>query len=163
MIIGSKKNRRLYENLFKDNLPSDINDRIYIEPFGGSFGLYKLISRNYTPKMVVYNDLKNYGFDIDADKVLFEDYRKILREYNTEDAFFYIDPPYIGKEDFYEKTFEGINDHIILSEEIKNLKGKWMLSYQDNKLLKEWYSDFNISYYQGDEPFYADELVITNY
>lgn len=165
--MGSKYNYDLFKNLFEDNIPSDINDRTYIEPFGGSMGLFKIISEIYSPIQSVYNDIKIYDSNIILSKANIThnlDYSKIFEIYNSEDSFFYIDPPYIGKEYYYEQTFEnGMDDHFMLSQRVKYLKGKWMMSYQDHPVLHEWYSDYRFDCYKGNSIYHLNEIIIMNY
>jgi len=166
-LIGSKYNNDLYKNLIEGNIPSDLNDRIYIEAFGGSFGLCKILLKTYSPIQVIYNDIKVYN-----DKVILSpanitynlDYTKIFEKYNSENSFFYLDPPYIGYEHYYEKTFEnGIDDHYKLFNEVQKLKGKWMLSYHDHPLLREWYNEYSFDSYIGKSMYHQKEIIIKNY
>ena len=139
---------------------------IYIEPFGGSLGLFKLISKKYNPKKVVYNDLKDYKDTSISDYtniIHHFDYSKIIEMYNTEDSFFYMDPPYIGKEHYYETTFNSIDDHYNLFEGIKTIKGKWMLSYHDHPLIREWYKNYKFDSYTGSSIYHKKEIIIKNY
>lgn len=156
----------MYKNLLESNIPSDIGDRIYIEAFGGSFGLCKILSKTYSFKQTIYNDIKIY----DSNTILLKanvthnlDYSKIFEKYNTEDSFFYLDPPYIGKEHYYENTFDSMEDHYLLSKKIKELKGKWMLSYLDHPILREYYKDYRFDTYAGDSIYRKKEIVIMNY
>ena len=139
----------------------------YIEPFGGTMGLFKIVSKYYTPELVVYNDIKVYDESMilpDYDIKHNLDYVEVLDNYNYEDSFFYLDPPYIGKEKYYSNTFEdGISDHFRLFNELKKLKGKWLLSYQDPHLLREWYSDYNFDTYKGNSRYHLSEIIIKNY
>lgn len=58
---------------------------------------------------------------------------------------FYLDPPYVGTENYYKNTNGfGIKEHKLLNELLKNIKGKFMLSYNDCELVRELYRGFNI-------------------
>lgn len=50
-LMGSKNNKDLYQNLLSGLIPNDI--KIYVEPFGGLFGLYKIMSKK--PPIAIYN------------------------------------------------------------------------------------------------------------
>ena len=73
------------------------------------------------------------------------DWRKILDTYDTENTFFYLDPPYVhdtrssGKRYSHEMKNE---EHESLIENILNLKGKILMSGYANSIyddrLKEW-------------------------
>lgn len=68
----------------------------------------------------------------------------ILKEYDYNEALFYLDPPYVGTENYYKNTGGfGLKEHKLLNELLKNIKGKFMLSYNDCELIRELYKDFN--------------------
>ncbi len=73
------------------------------------------------------------------------DFGKLIQEYDYEHALFYLDPPYVGTENYY-KTKEkfGVKEHKKLADILKNIKGKFMLSYNDCELIRELYKDCNI-------------------
>ena len=69
----------------------------------------------------------------------------ILKEYDYNEALFYLDPPYVGTENYYKNTGGfGLKEHELLCNLLKNIKGKFMLSYNDCELIRELYKDFNI-------------------
>ncbi|EAC1787128.1 DNA adenine methylase, partial [Campylobacter coli] len=60
------------------------------------------------------------------------------------EALFYLDLPYVGTENYYKNTGGfGLKEHKLLNELLKNIKGKFMLSYNDCELIRELYKDFN--------------------
>jgi len=71
------------------------------------------------------------------------DFRQIIEKYDSERALFFLDPPYIEKEHYYETTFTE-KDHIELAKMLKNIKGKFILSYYPHPLIDEYYKTFNI-------------------
>jgi len=69
------------------------------------------------------------------------DFRKILEKYDLAETFFYLDPPYIN-------GWMGNSPTISPSEiydAIKNLKGKWLLSYSNIAEIKKLFHKFHIS------------------
>lgn len=98
--------------------------------------------------------------------ILNKDYREILSRYDSPTAFFYMDPPYMGKENLYEGN--GVNP-LELYEACRKLQGKFLMSYnRDVTVEKLFGNDFNI--YFLDVPYistlnkaHVQELVITNY
>jgi DNA adenine methylase len=83
---------------------------------------------------------------------------------NCSRTLFYLDPPYYKKE-FYYKNHNFLNpqNHIDLSNILKNIDGKFLLSYQNNDFIIDLYKDINVYYYKGQSVFLRPEIAITNY
>ncbi|TYQ14840.1 UNVERIFIED_CONTAM: DNA adenine methylase [Acetivibrio alkalicellulosi] len=105
-------------------------------------------------------------------KVVIEnrDFSDLIKVYDKPDALLYLDPPYHGTEKYYQAQFKK-EDHIRLNVELKKLKGRFILSYNDDEWIRELYSDFRIetvnrnsnlvSRYSNKSHKYA-ELIIMN-
>jgi len=160
MYIPGKKTKAIFEELIKENLPSNMEDFIYVEPFGGSFAV-----RNYLevePKFVVYNDIHHYdGISIKADVELHLDYVEVIQKYDSKNTVFYVDPPYFKKEYVYGIT-HSVDLHTELFEILSNIKGKFVLSYEDNNFILDLYNKFKIIKYKGKRQLLAKEIIITN-
>jgi len=65
------------------------------------------------------------------------DYTDLILKYDSEDAFFYVDPPYWKTENYYSNHDFDVEDHKKLIDILKNTKGKWALSYYYFDLLEE--------------------------
>jgi DNA adenine methylase len=72
------------------------------------------------------------------------DYKDVLKQQDSEDTFFYVDPPYFGFEKYYVNNDFNEDSHSELSLELKKLKGKWLLSYYNFDNLEKWYSNYKI-------------------
>jgi DNA adenine methylase len=97
-------------------------------------------------------------------------YEYVISRYDRVDNFFYIDPPYYGTEDYYANGNYGRQDHEKLYEQLKTIKGKFLLSMCDVPLYRELYKDYNIkevttkySLSQTTNTKKAGELLIANY
>lgn len=105
------------------------------------------------------------------DKVYIEnlDFEDLIRRYDHKDAFFYLDPPYKkGKDNVYKVVKVKDFEHERLFNCIKNIKGRWLLSYDDNEYIRQLYKDYNIievSRFTPLSPKRGDykELLIKNY
>lgn len=70
-----------------------------------------------------------------------QDFETLIRHYDRSDAFFYLDPPYFSTEDMYAVDF-GWDDHVRLRNILKNIQGKFLLSYNDCAEIRELYEGF---------------------
>lgn len=164
MRFFGQKREKLYKELISQHFSDDIE--VYVEPFAGTFSVacYLLEERlEHSPKKFIYNDINDYNFTIYADKVHHLDYREIFKMYDSETTVFYLDPPYYKKEFLYDGCEDYTKDfHIELKNEIDKLKGKIILSYQDDIFIRDLYNEYNINKYKGDDRIFKNELVITN-
>lgn len=71
------------------------------------------------------------------------DFSQILKTYDREETLFYLDPPYFKSEKYYDEEFS-FEDHKRLYEILSKIKGKFVLSYNDNEFIADMYKDFNI-------------------
>lgn len=121
------------------------------------------------------NAMVDYLTDIQKrlSKVVIEnkDFEGLIKIYDKHDALIYLDPPYYGTEKYYSSKFSK-DDHERLNRILKNLKGKFILSYNDCDYIRKLYKDFNIEEvcrqhnlvgrYADRENVYK-ELIIRNY
>ncbi len=79
------------------------------------------------------------------DKVLIEhkDFEKFIPEYDHKDAFFYCDPPYTSGCG-YDVVTTGDFSHEKLRNLLKNIEGRFLLSYDDSPKVRELYKGFEI-------------------
>ena len=99
-----------------------------------------------------------------------QDFERLIQHYDREDALFYLDPPYFSTEDMYPGGF-GMDDHKRLRDLLRNIKGRFLLSYNDCPEIRELYKDFEIfdftrthsmaQRYEAGKEF--KELLIANY
>lgn len=93
-------------------------------------------------------------------KIINEDYKKVLKDNDSPDTFFYIDPPYFGTENYYKFCDFSTECHHELFDIIKNLESRWILSYYNFEEMKDWYKDFNII---SKKHNLSTEYIITNF
>lgn len=72
-----------------------------------------------------------------------KDFEALICHYDRDNAFFYVDPPYFQTEGYYEVVFNK-EDHLRLRNTLKDIKGKFLLSYNDCEYIRELYKDFHI-------------------
>lgn len=71
------------------------------------------------------------------------DFREIIERYDSPTTFFYIDPPYVGRENLYKGGFCE-KDHRDLAEMLQTIQGKALVSYYDDPLVMELYSGWRM-------------------
>lgn len=72
-----------------------------------------------------------------------KDFENLIKVYDRPKALFYCDPPYHTTEGFYDVKFTE-EDHFRLKNALDNIKGKFILSYNDDEFIKELYKDYTI-------------------
>ena len=110
-----------------------------------------------------------YSTALRLNKVIVEnlDFEEIFRRYDTQEAFFYLDPPY-SKGYGYDVTSTKNFDHKRLKSCLDNLEGRWLLSYDDSDAIRELYKDYKIIEVSRNNTFSKKgsqykELLIKNY
>lgn len=72
-----------------------------------------------------------------------QDFETLIKHYDRSDAFFYADPPYFSTEDMYSVAFNW-QDHVRLRDTLANIKGKFLLSYNDCPEIRALYEGFSL-------------------
>ena len=70
-------------------------------------------------------------------------FEEMIKQYDSKETLFYLDPPYFNAEKHYVSEFTQ-EHHMKLSEMLKNIEGKFILSYNDDEYIRNVYKDFNI-------------------
>jgi len=125
-------------------------------------------SRNYDGMIDYFDKVRERLGNVIIENMSFE---KIIERYDKNDVLFYLDPPYYGSEKYYQAEFSEDN-HIKLAEMLKEVRGSFILSYNDCDYVRKLYSQFNIetverfsnlnSRYTNKDRRYR-ELIIRNY
>ncbi len=99
-----------------------------------------------------------------------QDFETLIKHYDRPDTFFYADPPYFSTEDMYAVGFNW-DDHVRLRDTLANIKGKFLLSYNDCPEIRQLYEGFSLfdfsrthsmaQRYEAGKEF--KELLIGNY
>lgn len=99
-----------------------------------------------------------------------QDFETLIKHYDRPDSLFYCDPPYVDTEHFYTAGFN-MDDHKRLRNTLFNIKGKFLLSYNDCEEVRKMYKGCDIlgftrthsmaQKYEAGRKFH--ELLIANY
>lgn len=72
-----------------------------------------------------------------------KDFENLIKVYDRPNALFYCDPPYHTTEKYYDVQFTE-DDHLRLKNALDHVKGKFVLSYNDDEFIRELYKDYTI-------------------
>ena len=78
-------------------------------------------------------------------KVVIEnkDFENLIKVYDRPKALFYCDPPYHRTENYYDAEFSEA-DHKRLKSCLDGIKGRFILSYNDDEYIRSLYKDYEI-------------------
>jgi DNA adenine methylase len=100
-------------------------------------------------------------------KVYNEDYKDVIKKYDSPDTFIYLDPPYPEEWEFVTEKFTK-KDYRMMHDLLKSCKGKVLLSTNILPWIKQMFSDFHITkifvprtFQRRDKAEY--EYLISNY
>ena len=106
-------------------------------------------------------------------KVIIEnvDFERLIKTYDRRNALFYLDPPYVNSEQYYTAYQFSESDHCRLYNVLKNISGKFILSYNDCEFVRNLYKNYNIKSVSrinllsstGRNQTKFNEVIITNY
>ena len=102
-----------------------------------------------------------------------KDFYELIELYDSKDTLFYVDPPYHGTEKYYSDNGKPFleEDHYRLKNKLSQIKGKFILSYNDDEFIRCLYDGYTIepvsrnstlaAHCTNSEPY--KELIIRNY
>ena len=114
------------------------------QSFGSKGEHFAMPKRGRKPKNI-YRDYSIFSKRLKGvviENLSFED---VISRYDNNDTLFYLDPQYVATEHYYKNTGGfGINEHEKLANILSNIKGKFILSYNDCPLIRKLYKKFFI-------------------
>jgi len=111
------------------------------------------LSRNtfgFRNKGFIYNPSTHYSKirDIELYKerlknttILSEDYKTVIKKTDSKDTFFYLDPPYEDSDKLYEHDSINMEE---MSNILRNIKGKFLMSINDSPNIRRIFKGFKI-------------------
>ena len=99
----------------------------------------------------VYNDsnpynkvklLDQYQEKLKKTTILSQDYKSVIKTYDSPNTFFYLDPPYEKSKGLYK---EFTMDFEEMARLLKSIKGKFLLSINDSSYIRNTFKDFKQS------------------
>jgi DNA adenine methylase len=133
----------------------------------GSFGYSRLVRPRYS----MLNDFLMWSERLNRVYIENLDFDRVIEKYDGEGTVFFVDPPYPGRERYYNGGFKP-TDHLRLRDVLISVAGRWLLTYADAPEIRELYRPFNM--FEEAVPYSASldrgtrrppttELVIANY
>ena len=134
-------------------------------------GKYSPRMIGYTNKMVNPKWVSKFQNITDVENM---DYSDVINKYDSPTTLFYLDAPYFQKEHYYSNHSFTKESHKSLCNQIKNIDGRFMMSYYEFDELSEWlpkdeyrweYKDFAkiSSISKGKKSNQGTEVLIMNY
>jgi DNA adenine methylase len=112
------------------------------------FEVFKLKWKAYEPHLNKISEILN------------SDYKEVISKYDSPETFFYLDPPYMGREKYYINHDFDENSHYELSHILNNIKGRFALSYYYFDGIKELYPNCR---FESKKTIMGTEWLIMNY
>jgi len=161
-VFNRNISKEYFNSIKKSNKPIHILERLKSSFFGRG--------KSYNPYMsslTIATDFTMYKARLKDVIILNEDFRNVINKYDNKNTFFFIDPP-------YETGGETDYSHYVSPEDVyqavKNIKGKFMLTYNDSPkirhIFRNYYINLNNVLYSQTQNVpnrIVGELIITNY
>lgn len=115
------------------------------QSFGSKGDSFAMSAKSGRKPKDIYKSYSKWSKRLKGVTIENKSFNELIPLYDKEDAFFYVDPPYVSTEKYYKNTGGfGIKEHEELADLLSNIKGKFLLSYNDCQFVRELYRDFNI-------------------
>lgn len=130
--------------------------------YGGGMENFTHRERPHGARFLKY--LEAYRERLKDTKVSTDDFEGVVEKYDSDSSFFYFDPPYMD-EDIKGEPVEFKNR---LYKVLKKVKGKWLLSFSDDSLVKDLFKSFNVLRFKTQRQLVSPyivkrELLISNF
>lgn len=144
------------------------------QSFGSKAEHFAMSAKSGRKPKNIYKSYQTFSKRLKGVTIENKSFHELIPLYDKEDSFFYVDPPYVSTESYYKNIGEfSLRQHEELAELLSNIKGRFLLSYNDSVVVRELYKGFNIrttkeiNYTLGSnmhkKPKRVQELFITNY
>ncbi len=115
------------------------------QSFGSKGQYFAMSAKSGRKPKNIYRDFFVYAKRLKFVTLECMPFHKLISKYDKSETLFYLDPPYVGMEDYYSNTGGfGKKEHEELAKILLHVKGKFMLSYNDTEYIRNLYKDFNI-------------------
>jgi DNA adenine methylase len=112
------------------------------------FEVFKLKWKAYEPHLMKISEILN------------EDYKEVIQKYDSKGTFFYLDPPYMGREKYYINHDFDKKSHYELASILNRVEGRFALSYYYFDGIEELYDGCR---FEQKKTIMGTEWLIMNY
>lgn len=112
-------------------------------------------------------NIEDYKKRLKNTKILNQDYKNILKKYDSPNTLFYLDPPYESSKGLYDKYEMDYED---LEKQVRNLKGAVAISMNDSPNIRKIFKNYKIVKIKekgirriGDKSTARVDILIMNY
>jgi DNA adenine methylase len=119
---------------------------ILSQSFGSKCDNFAMAAKSGRKPKNIYKSFKEHSQRLKLVTIENMSFEKLIRMYDKEDAFFYLDPPYFETESYYKNIGSfGKDKHILLRDLLKGVKAKFLLSYNNCSFVRDLYAGFYIA------------------
>ncbi len=115
------------------------------QSFGSKGNNFAMSAKSGRKPKNIYKSYQVFSNRLKGVTIENKSFQELIPLYDKPDSFFYLDPPYVKTEKYYKNIGEfGIKEHKQLASILSNIKGKFLLSYNDCEEIRDLYKNFNI-------------------
>jgi DNA adenine methylase len=153
ILDNSKKVGKYYPAVekFINSITSKSPDRdkllAFTEKYSGTFGSKGFDGIYRNPSIGnKWKQIDQYKALLKPTTIVSKDYLQVLKDYDSPTTFFFLDPPYEVeaeqkfKEGYYKSS---IIDYEKMNDALKQIKGKFLLTINNSKYIRDIFKDFN--------------------
>lgn len=140
---------------------------LYLSLFSYSYNRIAFAPKYETKGQHIKNNIEKLQTKMKDVVLLNEDYKSVLKQYDSPTTIFYLDPPYVKMEKYYEEQSIDPNE---LANICRTLQGKFILSYSNDPVVidafrdeKFFISEVPMTYTSGRKSKRTIEILISNF
>ena len=115
------------------------------QSFGSKGDNFAMSAKSGRKPKNIYKSYQKWSHRLKGVTIENKSFDELIKLYDKDETLFYCDPPYVATENYYKDTGGfGLEEHEQLADTLSNIKGKFILSYNDCQYIRELYRGFNI-------------------
>ena len=117
------------------------------QSFGSKMDSFAMSAKSGRKPKDIYKSYQKWAKRLKGVTIENKSFLDLIPLYDKEDTLFYLDPPYVATEGYYKNTKGfGLKEHRELAKILRDVKGEFLLSYNDCDLVRELYRGFNVRF-----------------